>query len=77
MLILVASFFFVFYLWYIANHTPPLRGLFAGAGKLAVNPMKTGFIIFRLANVAGLIVLQCLVYTPDKPFNIDVEGPNQ
>ncbi len=60
----LAAYMFVFYFGIAADLTPPVAlAAYAGAGIAGAEPMKTGFVAFKLA-LAGLIVPFIYVYNP-------------
>jgi TRAP transporter 4TM/12TM fusion protein len=68
----MAAYMFVFYFGIAADLTPPVAlAAYAGAGIAGSDPMKTGFMSFKLA-LAGLIVPFIYVYNPMLLF-IDAE----
>jgi len=68
----MAAYMFVFYFGISADLTPPVAlAAYAAAGIAGADPMKTGFISFKLA-LAGLLVPFVYVYNPMLLF-IDVQ----
>ncbi len=60
----IAAYMFVFYFGIAADLTPPVAlAAYAGAGIAGADPMRTGFMSFKLA-LAGLIVPFIYVYNP-------------
>ncbi len=60
----IAAYMFVFYFGIAADLTPPVAlAAYAGAGIAGADPMRTGFMSFKLA-LAGLIVPYIYVYNP-------------
>lgn len=61
----LAAHFFVFWFGAMSNVTPPVAlASFTAAGLAGSDPMKTGFVAFRLV-IAGFLIPFMMVYSPE------------